>query len=176
MIWSREFVGGTNDRCCGLQEAIVVTVYLLGYLCWPHANSPTSSWAGGASSPQYTAPYQPDAASTHSPPPLLFSPSPSPHLLSCLCGGANKQSPPSLLSFKPASLFLSVHLLLPLKWSDQVRLPSSVTVKGPGNEGMVTRGDRSFVGVNTHDPWGGRRRKGVGESLSSNPDPSHPIG
>lgn len=81
MIWSREFVSGANDWCCGLQEAIVVTVYLSGYLCWPHTNSPTSSWAGGASSPQYTAAYQPDAASTHSPPPPLFPPffpSPSP--------------------------------------------------------------------------------------------------
>lgn len=40
----------------------------------------TSSWAGGASSPQYTATYQPDAASAHSPPPLFirFLPSASP--------------------------------------------------------------------------------------------------
>lgn len=105
------FGSGKNDWYCWLQDPIVVTVYLLGYLCWPHRNSPTSSWAGGASSPQYTAAYQPDAASTHSPPPPLLTPHHHPPQ-------TNSYLPSNFsVPFKSAPLGLSVHLLLTLQWS-----------------------------------------------------------
>lgn len=55
-----------------------------------------------------------------------------------------------------------------------VRLPSSVTVKGPGNLGVMGRGDRSFVGVKTHDPQRGREISGRGITvLKSRPFTSH---
>lgn len=119
----------------------------------------TSSWAGGASSPQYTAAYQPDAASTHSPPPLYtpFFTSPT---------YAERQINNSLQSAVSVSFLLiclcpSVCLSTCCSpCSGQTRLASPLTVKGPGDEGMIGRGDRPFVGVKTHDPWVGRQRTG----------------
>lgn len=131
----------------------------------------TSSWAEGASSPRFTVAYQPDAAFAQSPPPLStrFLPSASPlHLPPYVEEQIN--NPLKSLS---ATFCLSVHLLLCLQWFEQVKSPYSVTVKGPGDEVLMDRGDRSFVGVNTRDPWVAGKSD-VRESVPSISDLSYP--
>lgn len=86
-------------------------------------------------------------------------------VLSTICKEANKQFTP----IPPFSFFLiclSVRLLLCLQLLAQVRLSYSVTVKGPGDDGLMGRGDRFFVGVKTHDPRVSRYSRGRGICLS----------
>ena len=92
MIWSREFVSGANDWSCGLQEAIVVTVYLFGYLCWPHTSS--SLPPPGLEAPHRLSTRLHISQMLHPPTALLLSspflPFFQPPMLHYLCREANK--------------------------------------------------------------------------------------
>lgn len=84
MIWVREL----NDWCCGLQETIVVTVYLFGCMRRPHTNSP-------------------------SPPPAVEAP----HRLSTLLHISQMLQPPTtLLLLSPIFSLIPLHRALLPMW------------------------------------------------------------
>lgn len=131
----REFGSGKNDWYCWLQDAIVVSGYLI---------------------------------ETPRPPPGLEAP----HRLSTRLHISQMLHPPTALLLIPppqtnSYLQSNFSVCTPQIWHSRsvcppaahpavVRFPSSVTFKEPGNVGVMGGGDRSFVGVNTHDLQSGR--------------------